>query len=287
MAKAKSELVVKSNRLVEASYRLGLVEQQILLFAICRSREEEKGLFADLPITIRAVDFTKQFGGDESGHVYRNLKSAMDTLFERQVVIHDTDPATLKPRVTKTRWISQASYIDGAGHIQFIFAPAVIPFITRLGETGEFTRYRLEKIGKMTSAHAVRLYELLIQYLSAGKREFEVRWFKETLEVTDEYPRIVDFKKRVVDVAVSQINKHSDIKVSYEQRKTGRTVSHLDFKIKLKPQTETEEKLTTSKRPKKLKIDRFYVEKNARPGESYDQAFKRLIEEAGQMQLPL
>ena len=31
-----AELVVKSNRLIEASYRLGLTEQRIILYAICR-----------------------------------------------------------------------------------------------------------------------------------------------------------------------------------------------------------------------------------------------------------
>lgn len=48
----RAELVVKSNRLIEASYRLGLNEQRIILYSICRCREEQKGLFPDLPVTI-------------------------------------------------------------------------------------------------------------------------------------------------------------------------------------------------------------------------------------------
>lgn len=277
MATKKTELVVKSNRLVEASYRLSLVEQQVVLYAICRTREEEKGLFADLPLTVRAQDFARQFGIDGT-NVYRQLKEAMDTLFNRHVVIHDTDPETGKPRMTKTRWISQASYVDGAGHVQFIFAPAVIPYITRLGEEGGFTSYRLEKIGKMTSIHAVRLYELLVQYLEIGKREVEVSWLRDVLQIAGQYPAIKDFKLRVVDVAVEQINDLSDLTVSYEQRKTGRSVTHLIFKVREK----AEAKL---KKAPKEKVDRAYVEKNARPGESYDQAFRRLLEERGQQRL--
>ena len=276
MPKQKNEMVVKDNRLIEASYRFTLIEQQVVLYAICRCREEQKGLFADLPVTIRATDFAKTFGMDES-NVYYQLKAAMDRMFSREATIHDTDPATGKPRVTRTHWISQSSYVDGAGHIQFIFAPAVIPFITRLGEEGGFTSYRLEKIGRMTSTHAVRLYELLVQYASIGKREVEVPWLRTRLQIgADEYPRIVDFKKWVVDVAVNQINEHSDLAVSYEQRKTGRSVTHLDFKVKTKP---------GEVKPKAEKIDRVYVEKHAKPGESYDQAFRRLIEERGQARL--
>ncbi len=269
MIAKKNHLVVKSNRLIEASYRMTLIEQQIVLFAICRCREEAKGLFADLPVTIRAQDFAKQFGTDGAS-VYPQLRQAMDTLFNRHVVIHDTDPETSLPRVTKTRWISQSSYIDGAGHIQFIFTPAVIPFVTRLGEEGFFTSYRLDKIGRMTSTHAVRLYEMLIQYLSIGKREIDVQWLKDKLEIADQYPRILDFKKRVIDVAVDQINEFSDLTVSYAQTKTGRVVSGFTFKIKRKP---------GEKKAGAEPLDKDYVDKHARPGESYDTAFRRLAEQ--------
>ena len=269
MIAKKPQLVVKSNRLVEASYRLSLVEQQVILYAICRCREEAQGLFADQPITIMAQDFAKQYGTDPA-NVYRQVKEAMETLFNRHVVIHGTDPATGKPMVTKTRWISQASYVDGAGHVKFIFAPAVIPFITRLGEEGFFTSYRLEKIGRMTSTHAVRLYEMLVQYLSVGKREIDLLWLKDALQIGDQYPRVVDLKKWVVDVAVAQINDYSDLNVSYEQTKTGRVVTGFAFKIKRKP---------GEKKAKAEPIDKDYVDKHARPGESYNAAFQRLAEQ--------
>jgi len=280
MGKNKTELVVKSNRLVEASYRLNLVEQQIILFAICRSREEQKGFTSNTPVTIRAADFAAQFGAN-TDRVYSQLKEAVDTLYDRSVTTYDIHPESGKERVTKTRWISQASYIDGEGCIQFIFAPKVIPFIRRLGDDSGFTSYRLEKIGGMTSAHAVRIYELLVQYLSIGKREIEIAWFRKTLELDGQYKAIKDLKKYVIDLAVDQINEHSDIAVSYTQRKTGRTISHLIFDIKAKPEPKK-----IAVKPKKQVIDRDYVNLHARPGETYQQAFKRLLEDAGQQRLP-
>lgn len=282
MAK-KKEMVVKSNRLIEASYRLGLIEQQIVLYAICRAREEQKGLgqdqaglFPNLPLTIRATDFAAQFSAG-AGTVYDQLKDALSALYSRSVTIHDTHPETGKARVTETRWISDKSYVDGAGIIQFTFAPLVIPYITRL--ENEFTYYRLEKIGKLSSGYAVRLYEMLVQHLTIGKREIEVAWLRTTLCLDGEYAVLADFKKRVIDVAVAQINEHSDIEVSYTQRKTGRAVTHLDFKIKIK------RKAADKPKAKKPVVDRPYVEKHARPGESYDQAYRRLAEEAGQQRL--
>jgi plasmid replication initiation protein len=261
----KKEQVVKSNRLVEASYRLTLVEQQIILFAICRAREEQQGLTADTRVTITALGFAEQFGTPEK-NVYRDLKEAMSTLFERHVVIHDIRPETGKPRITKTRWISSASYIDGDGTIQLKFADDVIPFITRL-ET-EFTAYRLEKIGQLSSVHAVRMYELLVQYLSLGKREFEILRLKNILGLDGEYASIIDLKKRVIDVSVAQINAHTDITTSYTQRKTGRNVTHLNFKIDAKE--------VVPKAVKHPSLTRAYVEKHAHPGESWEVARERL-----------
>ena len=276
MPAKKNELVVKSNRLVEASYRLTLVEQQIVLYSICRSREEQKGLSPDTPVIIDVASFAKLFHIDER-NAYHQLKEAMAVLFERKFNFTEIDESTGKLEKGMSRWISEGSYIDGAGQIKVIFSPRVIPFITRLGgEDNPFTSYRLEKIGHMTSAHAV-LYELLVQYLNAGSRTVEIAWLKETLQLDQDYSRIDNFKRRVIDVAVKQINEHSDLCVSYTQRKAGRTVTHLIFAIKSKPEAKP--------RAKRPVIDEAYLAEYARPGESRDQAYRRLAEELGQARL--
>ena len=227
----KSELVVKSNRLIEASYRLSLNEQRIILYAICRCREEQKGLFPDLPVTITADAFAKQFPSIGRGNVYQQLKDAMDALYDRSVTIHDTDPASGHARVKKTRWVSEAAYVDGAGNIQVIFTPEVIKYITRL--EAEFTSYQLEKVGHMTSAHAVRIYELLAQHRDIGNRTINLAWLRETLQIApDEYKLTANFVRKVIDIAVDQINKHSDLTVSYKPKKTGRAITDFVFKVR-------------------------------------------------------
>lgn len=197
------------------------------------------------------------FGMDEA-NTYGQLHDGMDSLYNRSITVRDIHPESGCERVNKIRWLSKASYISGAGLLQLQFGQDMIPYIERL-ET-QFTSYRLEKIGRMTSAHAVRLYELLVQYLSIGQRGIEIAWLKETLALADEYPRIDNFKKRVIDVAVKQINEHSDIRVSYTQRKTGRVVTHLIFDIKPEPVAKAEKPAKASKR---VIIDDAYLAKHA------------------------
>ena len=49
-----------------------------------------------------------------------------------------------------------------------------------------------------------------------------------------EYDTMSNFKIRVLDLAVKQINEHTDIAVKYEQHKKGRTVTGFTFTFKYK-----------------------------------------------------
>lgn len=256
----KAELVVKSNRLVEASYRLTLNEQRIILYAICRCREEQKGLLTNEPVVITADAFANHFPSIEKGSVYGQLKEAMEALYDRSVTLYETDEETGKEQVSKTRWISKASYVDGAGRIKVMFTSDVIKYMTRLEV--EFTSYQLEKVGNMTSAYAVRIYEMLAQHRDIGRRTLNLKWLREALQIApSEYKLTADFKKWVIEIAVEQINKHSDLAVSYKPIKTGRAITDFAFKIK--------EKDKVSKQAAK----------------SSDQAIRENLEAAGQQRL--
>ena len=269
----KTDLVVKSNRLIEASYRLTLVEQQLILFTIVQARENQTGLFPHQPCEIRVADFAQAYGVDMNLNkgLYDELKEAIATLFKRSVTIHEVDKASGLTKVTETRWVSSRSYIDGNGYLSMIFAPNVIPLITRLEK--EFTSYKLAQVGKLSSVYAVRLYELLVQHLEIGKREISVAWLRDHFELADTYHRIVDFKKKVIDISVKQINTHTALKITYSQVKTGRNVTSFLFSIKKK---------TTAATPRKDRpelIDDDFIAKNARPGESFAEAKSRLFAE--------
>jgi plasmid replication initiation protein len=260
MKPEKSSLVVKSNRLIEASYRLSMMEMQLVLMAISQARETQTGFDCETPVTINVADFEAAFN---RSNAYMQLREALDILFDRYVSIDEID-AEGNHWVRKTRWISEQSYCDGLGSLKIVFAQAMKPYITRLEQ--EFTNYRIQQIGDLSSVYAVRFYEFLVQFKNTGVRTFEIERLRDMLGLIDEYKLLGDFKKWVIDVAVEQINEYTDLKVSYTTRKTGRRITHLDFSIK-------EKSAIVSKRPK---LDKGFIDKNALPGESYEQAASRL-----------
>lgn len=85
----------------------------------------------------------------------------------------------------------------------------------------QFTKYELQQISNLSSAYAVRLYELLIAWRSTGQTPvIELTEFRNKIGILDdEYTRMGNFKDRVLNLAIAQINEHTDITVKYEQHK--------------------------------------------------------------------
>ncbi|MGV7029341.1 replication initiation protein RepM, partial [Acinetobacter baumannii] len=148
-----------------------------------------------------------------------------------------------------SRWVSQIGYMDDGATVNLIFAPAIIPFITRLEE--QFTSYELKQISGLTTAYAVRLYELLIAWRSTGKTPvIELSDFRQKLGVLEtEYSRMHDFKKRVLDPAIKNVNEHTDITIKVEQHKTGRSITGFSFKFKQKQQPKIEKPIDPKRDP--------------------------------------
>jgi plasmid replication initiation protein len=226
------DLVVKDNALINASYNLDLVEQRLILLAIVEARESGKGINANDPLEVHADNYINQFGVHRNT-AYQALKDACKDLFARQFSYQEKK-ANGNVRNVMSRWVSQIAYNDNEATVDLIFAPAVVPFITRLEE--QFTKYELQQISSLSSAYAIRLYELLIQWRSAGKTPtIELQDFRKKLGVLDnEYLRMAHLKERVLELSIKQINEHTDITVKYEQHKRGRSISGFSFTFKQK-----------------------------------------------------
>ena len=115
-----SDLIVKDNALMNASYNLDLVEQRLILLAILEARESGKGINANDPLTVHAESYINQFGVARQT-AYQALKDACKDLLPVNL-------ATRKKRERgraniTSRWVSQIAYIDETATVEVIFAP--------------------------------------------------------------------------------------------------------------------------------------------------------------------
>ena len=223
MSLSKKELIVKSNQVIEASYQLSSTEQRIVLAAISKiSRDAE---ITDDEIYRVTVDDLKNLGVHEKT-AYRDLKDGVNRLYERSINLAIDDESI------KMRWVQSIRFLESKSVVGLRFSKEILPFISNLSR--EFTKYSLSDIAGMSSAYAIRIYELLSQYRSIGKREISVENLRTMLELGKRYPLFADLKRWVIDTAVDQINEYSPLNVKYEQKKTGRKVTHIQFSYKEK-----------------------------------------------------
>ena len=238
---SNSLTVVKSNKVVEASYMLSLAEQRVLLCCIAQI-DSTAALSENYRFEVTAAGISDLVGIENRSSMYRDLKIASEKLYERSVIIDDPEPDNPKITQRKTRWISSIDYMPGEGKVVLCFAVDIIPYLSQLSR--EFTQYKLAHVASFESVYSIRLYELLVQWISIGQREIEVDWFKRQFQVDDKYSRVVDLKKRVIDPAIKEINQYSNFWVRYEQRKTGRTITHFNFEFGLKDAPKLHKQLT-------------------------------------------
>lgn len=262
--------IVKSNQIIEASYRLSVAEQRVILSAISQVRRD-KPVTDEVLYSVTAADLAQLCGTDPKT-AYRDLQNAAERLQTRRVsLILEPDGVTIRSKRRRvTCWVQTIDYVDQEGRIEMRFGKDILPYLTGLQR--EFTRYALSDVAKMTSAYGIRLYELLVQWKGAH-HVVALDDLRRWLQLEDRYPSIKDFKRWVLDPAVEQINEHSPLMVSWGQRKTGRKITHLVFDYapkKTKAASKTPAKRKSSK-PSDADIARF-----ARPGESWEEARARL-----------
>ena len=228
-----NKLVVKDNALIEASYSLGTVEQRILLLAILVARESNTTIEMGKELTIHASKYSEVFNVDKKAG-YEALKSGVQGLLNANFGYR------VKDKVVYSNWVDTIAYIDNKAVIEVIFTTKVVAFISELER--RFTSYEISQVASIKNRYAIRLYESLIQYRNTGKLNISLKELRLRLGVADdEYYQMSMFKKRVLDLAVSQINEHTDITVKYDQVKTGRQITGFKFSFKQKPSKTTTE----------------------------------------------
>ena len=223
----QNKLVVKDNALINASYYLSLVEQRLVLLGIVEARDNQS---QDNEFIINVSSYINAFGVDDST-AYLSIKDACKRLKKREFTFIRVVNGVAEK--VESYWVQSVAYAENSSYVKIRFTDDVMPLITKLEK--HFTSYQLEKVKDLTSIYAIRLYELLISWKQTRKLELPLADLRVKLGIeSDEYKTMCNFKAKVLDLAVSQINEHTDITVKYEQVKQGRNITGFTFTFKQK-----------------------------------------------------
>lgn len=219
--KQGKQLVVQSNPLVNAQYKLDLVEQKVLRYLISMITPYET-TFEKKFYRVHIKDLEQFLGWQKPGEIFQYIKRVADRLRMTTVKI-------FKPDVTiVTSWIASYKYPHDKGWIEFEFSTNLETELLQLKK--QFTQYYLKNISKLKSQYSIRIYELLKQYLSVGERSESIADLRTMLGIeANEYKLYGDLKKRVLDPAHKEINQKTDINYDWKPIKEARKVIGIMF----------------------------------------------------------
>jgi len=216
-------VVYKANALIEASYKLTLQEQRILLICIAKLDPRDENINKTFQIT--SQEFFNAFPSVGKKHAEERLQEAIDKLAERWIHVYKDNE---KRRI---RWIQEeAKYFDGKGKVEIIFADSIMPYLTQL--KGQFTSIILKNVSSLKSNYSIRMYELLMQFKIVGSRIITVSKLRSILEVENKYQTFKSFNQWVIQPSIKELNQKSNLIVTIKTIKKGRSVESLQFNFK-------------------------------------------------------
>lgn len=219
-----NKLVVKENRLINASYDLTLQEKRLILWLVSELGPSDKE-FQEYRVNIAELaDF---IGMETAGNLYSRMQELTKKLMSRVLEIEKPDGSEL----LQVNWISSAHYRRGMGCVDISLSPKLMPYLLEIKRN--YTKYQLKHAIAMKSAHAIRIYELLKQYEGLGERVVSLDGIRSVCGMKKgQYKLYADIRISVIEIAQREINERTDIEFDYEPVKEGRKVVAIRFTIR-------------------------------------------------------
>lgn len=221
-----SDLIIrKGHPIIEAGYKLSLAEQRIILLSLAKLDSRD---VLQRKVTLSAIDFAKAFGVSEKV-AYRDLLTASKKLYDGSIILKGED------ETTEFRWIeSRTRYHKGEGRISFEFSSKVMPYLFELDKQLGYTQYHLLSVSGFSGTYSIRLYELCKKLQGMKNTEVGIEEIRRMLMLGDKYKEFKVLNRRVLTPSIAEINEKSDLLVSIEFIKGGRSVKGLKFTISSK-----------------------------------------------------
>jgi len=204
--------------LVNAKYKLNTSEMKFILTAMTQLDSKNDEVLKEYEIKVSELEQKLQAEQNET-----RLKQFAKKLMSKPLEVPTEDGWIV------ANWFSDIEYVRGQAKFKVRFSEKLKPYLLQLKE--RFVAYNLKYILSLTSTYSVRIYQLLKEYEKLTKRYFEVEELMELLQVPKSYRRYDNFKRKILQIAKKELLEHTDIYFDMEEKKEGKKVSRLIFRI--------------------------------------------------------
>lgn len=218
-------VVTQSNELIEADYsqsKLTVNAMKIAKLVVAKISPSDQELRL---VRIKNATIKQYFGyktTSKYNRFYNDIKVACERLNEQAISIQLPTGNTLN-----AFFISSWEIDNNSDETVFEISGRLKPYLLQL--KSNYTSYQLRNIPRLTSTYSIRFYELLCRFRRIGERSFEIEELKK--KVGCSYPSYGHFKKKALLKAQEHLLKSTDLWFEFEEVKTGRKVTSINFFI--------------------------------------------------------
>ncbi len=235
IATKREQSVRKANHLIQKSrHQLSVAEQKAILYICSMIKPTDESLEYEIEI----ADYIKVCGMVNSGTNYEDVKNTLKLLRDKSWYL----PPDENGDEVLVGWLAKARTNKKTGLAKIVIDEDLKPFLLNVSE--RFTQYQLINILGLTSSYAIHLYEVLKSREWVGHWIVSVDDFKHQFIINKikTYDKWAQVKRKVIDVAVNQINNHTDLNVEYlDNGIQGRKTTQIAFRIQSKSDREFQE----------------------------------------------
>jgi plasmid replication initiation protein len=218
------------NALTNARYEYSELQLDLLFFLVSKLRKEQKTTVYELNIRDLSALTGKKYN---PAYLHKATADMGSRVFE-----------VLTEKSYEQLWMFQrVKYLLGQGIIEIKLTEDILPYLFDLKDN--FTSYELASALRLTSKYAKRIYQYCSQWKDKGEtKKYDLQDFKKMLGLLDEkgnekIKQIGQLREKVLDVAVKQINEHTELHISYSLEKKVRTFKNIVFTVKPQALAET------------------------------------------------
>ena len=219
--------IVLQNRVVECFRGMSLDEKRLFIMATPLARTTK--ISSNDPIFISSSDFSKECGIDLST-AYTALELASERLFTRFFGYTNAEGDRVK-----MRWLNKVIYKAGQGGSELYFTDEVLLLLREFDALNPYTKYKKEVVLRLKKDYSLDFYHLAKKHQTMGGFQISLDELFQQLGLPESYQDLSNLKKRVIKPSLDEITANTDIDLSYENVKRGRSVVGFKFTVKEKP----------------------------------------------------
>jgi plasmid replication initiation protein len=206
---------------------MSLDEKRLFIMATPLARTTK--ISSNDPVFISSSEFSKECGIDLST-AYTALELASERLFTRFFGYTNAEGDRVK-----MRWLNKVIYKAGQGGSELYFTDEVLLLLREFDALNPYTKYKKEVVLRLKKDYSLDFYHLAKKHQTMGGFQISLDELFEQLGLPESYQDLSNLKKRVIKPSLDEITTNTDIDLTYENVKRGRSVVGFKFTVREKP----------------------------------------------------